>query len=225
MLPSRCHLLSKRSMHHLTDDHRNQVLQSCIYVAHSVEVFPGDLVLTVCLQCRRLGFDPWVRKTSWRKEWLPPPAFLPGEFHGQRSLAGHSPWVCKELDTTTLTLSLFHILVYQTNKYHKLSVLKAIAMYFLRFWRLQRSTSRCGQILCPVKAHFLVSFLCSLAGQERCWIFLKPLLWGHWSYLWRLYLHDLNTPQRPSSSDTITLDFNVWICWEGRRHKRSDPWQ
>ena len=28
------------------------------------------------------------------------PVFLPGEFHGQRSLAGHSPWVSKQLDTT-----------------------------------------------------------------------------------------------------------------------------
>ena len=26
--------------------------------------------------------------------------FLPGEFHGQRSLAGYSPWSCKELDIT-----------------------------------------------------------------------------------------------------------------------------
>ena len=26
--------------------------------------------------------------------------FLPGEFHGQRSLMGYSPWGCKELDTT-----------------------------------------------------------------------------------------------------------------------------
>ena len=34
------------------------------------------------------------------KEWLPTPVFLPGEFHGQRSLADHSPWGHKESDTT-----------------------------------------------------------------------------------------------------------------------------
>ena len=34
---------------------------------------------------------PWVGKIPWRREWLPTPVFLPGEFHGQRSLAGHSP--------------------------------------------------------------------------------------------------------------------------------------
>ena len=27
----------------------------------------------------------------WRKEWQPTPVFLPGEFHGQRSLASYSP--------------------------------------------------------------------------------------------------------------------------------------
>ena len=37
---------------------------------------------------------------SRRREWLPIPVFLPGESQGQRSLAGHSPWGCKESDVT-----------------------------------------------------------------------------------------------------------------------------
>ena len=37
-------------------------------------------------QCRRPRFDYWVRNFLWRREQLPPPVFLPGEFHGQRSL-------------------------------------------------------------------------------------------------------------------------------------------
>ena len=58
------------------------------------------------LQCRRPRFDPWVGKLPWRMEWLPAPVFLPGEFHGQRSLAGYGPWGHKESDTTEwLTLS------------------------------------------------------------------------------------------------------------------------
>ena len=40
-------------------------------------------------QCRRCGFDPWVR-IPWR-ERQPTPVFLPGEFQGQRSLAGYNP--------------------------------------------------------------------------------------------------------------------------------------
>ena len=44
---------------------------------------------------------------TWRREWPPTPLFLPGEFHGQRSLEGYSLWGHKESDTTEwLTLSL-----------------------------------------------------------------------------------------------------------------------
>ena len=45
-------------------------------------------------------FDPWVRKIPCRREWQPTPIFLPGDFHGQRSLVGCSPWGHKELDET-----------------------------------------------------------------------------------------------------------------------------
>ena len=31
---------------------------------------------------------------------VPAPVLLPGEPHGQRGLAGYSPWGCKDLDTT-----------------------------------------------------------------------------------------------------------------------------
>ena len=44
--------------------------------------------------------DTWVGKIPWRREWLPTPVFLPGEFHGQRSLTGYSPGRGKESDTT-----------------------------------------------------------------------------------------------------------------------------
>ena len=36
--------------------------------------------------CRRLGFNPWVRKIPWRREWQPTPLFSPVKFHGQRAL-------------------------------------------------------------------------------------------------------------------------------------------
>ena len=61
----------------------------------------------ICLQCRRPGFEPWIRKIPWRRGWLSTPVFLPGEFHGQKSPAGYSPSGCKALDMTEqLTLSL-----------------------------------------------------------------------------------------------------------------------
>jgi len=54
------------------------------------------------MQCRRCRFDSWVRKTPWRRKWQVTPVFLPGKSHGQRSLAGYSPQVCKESDMTEL---------------------------------------------------------------------------------------------------------------------------
>ena len=64
--------------------------------------FPGGR-LRICLpiqETQETGFDPWVRKIPWRRKWQPTPIFLPGEFHGQRSLVGYSPWGRKESDTT-----------------------------------------------------------------------------------------------------------------------------
>ena len=40
------------------------------------------------------------REEPWRREWQPTPVFFPGKSHGQRSLAGYSPWDLKESDTT-----------------------------------------------------------------------------------------------------------------------------
>ena len=53
--------------------------------------------LRICLQCRRPGFNPWVGKIPWRREWQPTSVFFPGEFHGQRHLAGYSPWSHKRV--------------------------------------------------------------------------------------------------------------------------------
>ena len=43
---------------------------------------------------------PGLGRFPWRREQLSIPVFWPGEFHGQRSLAGYNPWGCKESDTT-----------------------------------------------------------------------------------------------------------------------------
>ena len=57
--------------------------------------------------------DPWFRNIPWRMEWQPTPVFLPGKFHGQRSLVDCSPGVCKELDTTEHTCNYtLHFFMY-----------------------------------------------------------------------------------------------------------------
>ena len=51
-------------------------------------------------QCRRCGYDPWVRKISWKRKWQPSRVFLPGKSCGLRSLVGYSPRGHKERHTT-----------------------------------------------------------------------------------------------------------------------------
>ena len=54
--------------------------------------------------------DSGVGKIPWRKKWQPTRVFLPGESHGQRSLAGHSPSGGRESDTTErLTIFTFTV--------------------------------------------------------------------------------------------------------------------
>ena len=69
---------------------RSRACVGASLVAQTVENLPaGDL-----------GSIPWIGKIPWRREWLPTPVFLPGEFHGQRSLIGYSPRGRKESDRT-----------------------------------------------------------------------------------------------------------------------------
>ena len=61
----------------------------------------GKELACQCRRHKRWGFDPWVRKIPSRRAWQPNLVFLPGEFHGQKSLAvGVSLWGRKESDTT-----------------------------------------------------------------------------------------------------------------------------
>ena len=61
--------------------------------------FPGGTVLNnlpVNARDTRRRLNSWVGKITWRRKWQTAPVFLPGKLHGQRSLLGCSPGVCKE---------------------------------------------------------------------------------------------------------------------------------
>ena len=66
---------------------------------------------------------PWVRKIPWRREWLPTPVFLPGEFHGQRSLAGYG---VAELDTTEKLKLLFSLWLKSMENYSNSILVKML---------------------------------------------------------------------------------------------------
>ena len=61
-------------------------------------------------QCRKCRFDSWSGKILCRRKWQPTSVFLPGNFHGQRSLAGCSPWIAESdmtacMHCTTISIS------------------------------------------------------------------------------------------------------------------------
>ena len=67
---------------------------------YSVQGFPGGSDgQASAYNAGDLDLIPWSGRTS-RRKWQPAPVLLPGKSHGQRSMAGYSPWGGKKLDTT-----------------------------------------------------------------------------------------------------------------------------
>jgi len=64
-------------------------------VVSNVKGFPGRAVVknppASAGDAKKRRFNPWVRKIPWSRKWQPTPVFLPGKFHGQRSLVDCSP--------------------------------------------------------------------------------------------------------------------------------------
>ena len=50
-----------------------------------------------------MGLIPWSGRSPGGGHGKTTPVFLPGEYHGQRSLAGYSPQGRKQPDTTEAT--------------------------------------------------------------------------------------------------------------------------
>ena len=69
------------------------------YAVEYTEGFPGgsDGKESAC-NAGDTGLIPGSGRSPWRRKWPPTPVFLPGEFHGQRSMASYSPWGHKESD-------------------------------------------------------------------------------------------------------------------------------
>jgi len=77
------------------------------------------------------GSIPGLGRSPWRRKWQPTPVFLPGKFHGQRSLVGYKPWGCR----------VRHGLSHFTSFYF----LKILCIYgCMKYWQQQSSTKRTG---------------------------------------------------------------------------------
>ena len=96
---------------HVLPSFRTVLLQhlSIFYYYYCLVYLPGGTSdKESAYQCRQIvgaESDPWMGNIPWRRKWQPTPVFLPEKFHGQRSLAGQSPWGQEELDKTAYTLS------------------------------------------------------------------------------------------------------------------------
>ena len=99
-------LITKFYDNHLIKISRSYIFFNNFIFLHFVNrpylIFPGGTSgkepACQCRRCKRGGFDPWVGKIRWRRKWQPISVFVPGQFLGQSSVVGYSPWDCKEQD-------------------------------------------------------------------------------------------------------------------------------
>ena len=72
----------------------------CLQVKGLPRWLSGKESACQCRKHKKLRFDSLAGKIPWKRKWKPTLVFLPGKSHGQRSLAGYSPWGHKESDMT-----------------------------------------------------------------------------------------------------------------------------
>ena len=138
-----------------------------------------------CRRPKRHGFNPWVGKIPWRRAWQPTPVFLPGESHGQGSLAGYSPWGHKESDMTEATMHAWQVIC---QAFFLEMFLKILFREDLR-WRIgqgkeiaecpneELTLTECSQ--CAV--HWSKMFLCTNLFNHHSIRMFPSYRWGNWS--------------------------------------------
>ena len=114
----------------------------CAYQDHTVG-FPSssDGKASAC-NAGDPGSLPGSGRFPWRRKWQPTPVFLPGEFHGQRSLVRCSPWGRRVGTSNTHTQD--HMRCQQT-----------------------RTAGLLWQALCKCSSHRLFAHLTALQGRTR----------------------------------------------------------
>ena len=85
-----------------------------------------------CRRCERCQFNPWIGQIPWERKLQSTPVFLPGESHGQRSLAGYSPWGHKESNMTEAT----HLASKLRNIWNQDTELSNIVIQIIKFYLL-----------------------------------------------------------------------------------------
>ena len=123
-------------------------------------------------------FSPWRGKIPWIREWQPTPVILPGKCHGQRSLAGYSPWVTGSDTTERLTLSLSHFTLLLLPAFQECHLGFLVSLYLVHNF----PDCICIQLF-SVPSIFFV-FCCSRRCLSRCpycckWSQVLGSSWSH----------------------------------------------
>ena len=180
--------------------------------------FPGgtsDEELTrQCRRHKRCGFSPWVRKIPWRRAWQPTPVLLPGDSHGQGSLAGCSPRGHTGSDATEVT------------KQWQQQCVALVAMQHVEHsWTGDRTRVCCigRQILnhCATREVLEVFFVLSLYVYFSLPSQVYTALLGSWLLVeaWTVQAVWLVTVGRPASSTGPSLS----PCEDGAKRIHSRP--
>ena len=141
-----------------------------------------------------------ANETHQRRKWQPTPVFLPGEFHGQRSLAGYSPCGHKELDMTEQLIYTLVIPIAFLSEVHLNGLSWNYALSYSKFSSIfvcfQLSTLFLGLLVC------LWAVILSISN----------LLSGKAMGLQRVG-HDLATEQQKGHSSEFTLFFHCFLSF------------
>ena len=126
-----------------------------------------------CRRCKRHGFDPWVGKIPWRREWQPTPVFLPGGSHGRRSLVGCRLWGRTESDTTkrfsSSSIHRKHLAVRQQGELSCQLVGKPISGLWCGHFKRKYQN---GRPICGFKLSITVKNVYLSVSYHPCWCFI-----------------------------------------------------
>ena len=146
---------------------------------------------TICVQCGRPGFDPWVGTIPWRREQLPTPVFLPGKSHGWRSLVATVHGVAKSRTwLSDFTFPQFIPLVSQftaLNKTTKITIKNTVG---LPWWHNGKEST------CQCRRHRFDPWPSNISHAEEQ---LKPVHHNCWVYT-----------LEPGATTTDTTCCNYW---------------
>ena len=124
----------------------------------------------------------WLSDWTELRKWQHAAVFLPGKFHGLRSLMGYSPWCCKEWDVTEQARMLFSTSFnyecsqQMTVTWSELWLLSSIGTMNIFISHLVTAYMEISFILIESESHSVVSDFCNTMDYTVHGILLARIL-------------------------------------------------